>query len=402
MSILRTVSERLPTSAGATSAPATSARATSAPVRFGVGLGAVAMALLIARVLNSFQVETRPAGGAVPYLLALAAVAFSSWYCGAWPSIAATALSLVSVDFWFIPPTHSLHITRAEDWANTLAFACAAAVIVTIAEARQRERRRLLEAAGELEEKVRERTGELDRTNESLRQLTGRLLTLQDEERRRIARELHDNAGQALSALAINLSEVEKGFRELIRTAGMVADSTSLVQELSADIRTMSYLLHPPLLDDVGLVSALRWYVEGFAERSKIEVELECGEDLGRLSPEVETTVFRLVQECLTNIHRHSGSPIAAIRINQGEGHLTVEISDQGKGLLPETREQMGSGGTLGVGIRGMRERVQQLGGSLEISSDGIGTGTRVIVELPGAELPAAEAARAQQAAAAG
>lgn len=262
------------------------------------------------------------------------------------------------------------------------------------------------EAAGKLEEKVRERTGQLDRTNESLRQLTARLMTLQDEERRRIARELHDNAGQALSALAINLGEVEKGFRELIKTAGMVADSTYQVQQLSADIRTMSYLLHPPLLDEVGLVSALRWYVEGFAERSKIAVELECGEDLGRLSPEVETAIFRLAQECLTNIHRHSGSPTAAIRITQADGHLRVEISDRGKGLSLEVREQMGSGGTLGVGIRGMRERVQQLGGSLEINSNGIGTGTRVVVQLPvvaqlpATESPATEATPTQQAAA--
>lgn len=405
MNIPATLSERL----------STDARATSAPARFGVALLAVVLALLMARVLP-FSDGPNGFGGSVPYLVALVAVEFSSWYCGTWPSIAAAALSLVSIDFWFVPPTHSQQIMRAEDWWNNLAFLSAAAVIVIIGEANQRQRRRMRDAAGKLEENIRERTTELDRSNESLRQLTARLMTLQDEERRRIARELHDNAGQALSALAINLGEVEKGFRQLIKTAGMVADSTSMVQELSAEIRTMSYLLHPPLLDEVGLVSALQWYVEGFAERSKIAVEFECAEDLGRLSPEVETAIFRLVQECLTNIHRHSGSPTAAIRIEQPDGRLRVEISDRGKGLSPDIRDQMGSGGTLGVGIRGMRERVQQLGGSLEINSNGIGTGTRVIVQLPVAaqlsatelpateptptpQLPATDATRPQQAA---
>ena len=360
----------------------------NAPARFGVAFLATILALLTVRALSPFV------GGSAPYVLALAAVAFSTRYCGTGPSIASAALSLLAIVFWFISPTHSLGIIYAADWFNILAFIFAATIVVAIGHADWRERNRLREAAGELEEKVRERTCELNLTNQSLRQLTAQLMNSQDEERRRIARELHDNAGQALSALGMNLDAVAKDLHQLMTTANRVADSASIVHEMSNDIRTMSYLLHPPLLDEMGLVAALRWYVDGFAERSKIAVKLECAENLGRLSGEIETAIFRLVQECLTNIHRHSGSSTAAIRIAQQDGHLHVEVSDRGKGIVSGKREQMESGGTPGVGIRGMRERVRQLGGNLEISSDGIGAGTCVK-----ARLPATETARVERAA---
>jgi two-component system NarL family sensor kinase len=176
----------------------------------------------------------------------------------------------------------------------------------------------------------------------------------------------------------------------------VVADSASMVRQMSDDIRTMSYLLHPPLLDEMGLAPALKWYVEGFAERSKIAVDLECSKDFGRLSREAETAIFRIVQECLINIHRHSGSPTAAIQITWSGSHVRLEIRDNGKGISPEMRQQMESGGTVGVGVRGMRERVSQLGGSLEISSAGAGMGTRIVVRLPAAEVDQTEqAARA-------
>lgn len=362
-------------------APATA----RAPLRFGIALLATSLALIIALALHPYD-------SSAGYVMTLAAVAFSTWYCGTGPSIASIALSVVGIDYGFIFPSHSLRIEHRADWSSLLVFLLAALLIVLIGEASRVERERLREASGELEEKVRSRTGELDHANESLRHLTGRLLNLQDEERRRIARELHDNAGQALSALAMNLGEVAKDLDRLVKTAGTVADSASLVQEMSNDIRTMSYLLHPPMLDEMGLGPALRWYIDGFSERSKIAVELECGQDLGRLPREVEIAVFRLVQECLTNIHRHSGSPTAAIRIWRPDSYLRVEVRDEGKGISAKMREQMESGGTVGVGIRGMRERVRQLGGSLEISSEGIGAGTRILVRLP-----ATEAARTQK-----
>jgi signal transduction histidine kinase len=155
---------------------------------------------------------------------------------------------------------------------------------------------------------------------------------------------------------------------------------------MSDDIRTMSYLLHPPLLDEMGLAPAIKWYINGFSERSKIAVDLECGKHFGRLSPDVETAIFRIVQECLINIHRHSGSPTAAIKIDWADGCVQLEVKDHGKGLSPELRNQMDSGGTVGVGVRGMRERASQLGGSLEVLSDGEWRGTRIVVRLPAIE----------------
>jgi len=209
---------------------------------------------------------------------------------------------------------------------------------------------------------------------------------LQDEERRRIARELHDNAGQALSALAMNLGSVAEDLGRLMKTAGTVADSASMVRQMGDDIRTMSYLLHPPLLDEMGLTPALKWYVEGFAERSKISVDLRCSSDIGRLPREVETAIFRIVQECLVNIHRHSGSPTAAIQIDSVDDLVRLEVRDNGTGIPPELRRQMETGGTLGVGLRGMRERASQLGGSLEISADETRRGTCITVQLPATE----------------
>jgi PAS domain S-box-containing protein len=223
---------------------------------------------------------------------------------------------------------------------------------------------------------------ERKRAEESLRLLSGQLLHLQDQERRRIARELHDSAGQILAALGMNLSLVESENGNIApRAAKAIEESIGLVQELSRELRTISHLLHPPLLDEVGLVSGLRSYLEGFTERSKIKVDLELPEDLGRLPQDLETAIFRIVQECLTNIHRHSESPVARIRITRSDSEVSLEVEDSGKGIPLEKREAMESRGTPGVGIRGMRERLRQFGGSLEINSTD--RGTVVIARLP-------------------
>jgi PAS domain S-box-containing protein len=223
---------------------------------------------------------------------------------------------------------------------------------------------------------------ERKRAEESLRLLSGQLLHLQDQERRRIARELHDSAGQILAALGMNLSLVGSENGNIApRAAKAIQESVGLVQELSRELRTISHLLHPPLLDEVGLASGLRSYLEGFTERSKIRVDLELPEDLGRLQQDSETAIFRIVQECLTNIHRHSESPVARIRIRRTDSEVSLEVEDRGKGIPPEKRQAMDSGGTAGVGIRGMRERLRQLGGSLEINSND--TGTVVVARLP-------------------
>jgi PAS domain S-box-containing protein len=219
------------------------------------------------------------------------------------------------------------------------------------------------------------------RAEESLRELTGRLLRLQDEERRRIARELHDSTGQMLVALGINLSAMEAEDGLSPHAAKVLVDSQQLVQEMTREVRTLSYLLHPPLLDEAGLNSALRWYVEGFSKRSHVIVNLEVNSEIGRLPRETEMAIFRIVQECLTNVHRHSGSTFAEIRVERGPDSVRVEVQDEGRGIPPEKFGNPKSTGGLGIGITGMRERVRQLGGSLQIiSNEG---GTLIRAELP-------------------
>ena len=215
-----------------------------------------------------------------------------------------------------------------------------------------------------------------------LRDLSGQLLKMQDEERRRIARDLHDSAGQILAALSMKLTPLTTD----ASTPGphsvkAIEESLGLVSELTMEVRTVSHLLHPPLLDEVGLSSALRLYLDGFAERSKLKVDLDIPDDFGRLSQELETAIFRIVQESVTNIHRHSGSAVAKIRLSRSDGAVRMEVEDQGKGIPPKKRSEMESTGMAGVGIRGMRERIRQLGGVLEINSDG--RGTIIIARLP-------------------
>ncbi|MFB3923278.1 MAG: PAS domain S-box protein [Terriglobia bacterium] len=224
---------------------------------------------------------------------------------------------------------------------------------------------------------------ERKRAEEELRQLSARLLRTQDEERRRIARELHDSTGQSLAALAMNLAALQEWGGALAPVAqATLAESLDLVNRSSREIRDFSYLLHPPVLDEFGLASALRWYVKGFAERSGIEVDLEISPGLRRLPRETETALFRIVQECLANIRRHSGSPAARIRIRQGLHQLLLEVEDEGRGI--PTAQLMEGAETVrpGVGVTGMRERMRQLGGQLEISSNEQGTTVRATMPL--------------------
>ena len=232
------------------------------------------------------------------------------------------------------------------------------------------------------------------RAEQSLRELSGKILTLQDEERRRIVRELHDSAGQIVAALSINLTVIEADASLLgPRAVNACQESMQLVQELSSEIRTISHLLHPPLLDEAGLPSALGWYVDGFSERSNIAVDLDLAPNLGRLSPEVETAIFRIVQECLTNIHRHSQSQTAAIRISRNGRSVELEVRDEGKGIAPanggENRPQPQRSG---VGLQGMHERVKRLGGRFEVRSSHKGTVVRANLPIVPPEADAGEA----------
>jgi signal transduction histidine kinase len=233
----------------------------------------------------------------------------------------------------------------------------------------------------ELELRVEERTAELQRANQDLRLLSSQLQQLQDEERRRLARELHDSVGQLLAAIAMNIEMVRSEAHNLsANTAKRVDDNAQLVEQVSTEIRTISHLLHPPLLDEVGLWSALEWYVDGFSERSKISTSLQLPPNLARLPADTEMAVFRAVQEGLTNVHRHSGSSSCSVRVIEEDNWLHVEIRDHGKGITREKQLSLAAS-RGGVGIRGMQERIRQLGGMLEINSSD--SGTTVLVSLP-------------------
>jgi len=234
--------------------------------------------------------------------------------------------------------------------------------------------------ADALDTQVQFRTQELERRNLELRDLSGRLMQSQDVERRHIARELHDSAGQTLAALGMQLARIGKEAEKNPALAKEVEDAEGMVQHLSQEIRTTSYLLHPPLLDESGISSALGWYVQGLAERSKLEIDLKIPENFGRLPSEMELLIFRLVQESVTNIHRHSGSKTALIQIDRDENTIQVKVEDEGEGMPPERLAEIRSHGT-GVGITGMRERVRQFRGDLIIESNG--SGTRVYATLP-------------------
>jgi PAS domain S-box-containing protein len=218
---------------------------------------------------------------------------------------------------------------------------------------------------------------------EALRNLSARLLQLQDEERRRIARELHDSTGQSLAALVIHLSAVSAKIADVDPSAAeLLREAILLSQKASDETRTLSYLLYPPTLDYAGLRSALEWYIEGFTQRSKVKVDLNVSLGVDRLPEIVERTLFRIVQESLTNIFRHSGSDTASVQIEARSGIVRLEVADNGKGIPEEILATLNSsGGQLGVGIRGMRERVRQLGGWLQIRS--WPSGTTIIVTLP-------------------
>ncbi len=241
------------------------------------------------------------------------------------------------------------------------------------------ERERMLR--NDLEIRVQERTAELQLANRELRELSSQLQTMQDEERRRLARELHDSVGQLLAALAMNVTMVQtEAYKLSPAAARRIEDNAALIDQVSTEIRTISHLLHPPLLDEVGLTSALHWYVDGFAKRSGIEATLEIPEHLKRLPAEVEIAVFRAVQEALTNVHRHSGSRSCSVRVTEDQDFLRVEIEDRGKGIPQDKQLSLKSAGG-GIGLRGMKERLSHLGGTLEIESSA--TGTLVRVRLP-------------------
>jgi signal transduction histidine kinase len=331
---------------------------------YGVAIIAVLLALAARVLFNPFMGRDR-----LFFASFLVAVAFCAWYCGVGPSILAVGLSGV-LAWRFVFSREIVARQQGLFWSTMLAFVVISLVLIVIAESQRQIR-------GSLEARVRGRTAQLVQANLSLKRLSVRLIELQDEERRRIARELHDSAGQLVAALSMNIGGM--GRTELSpRGRKLQEDSYQLVQELSRQIRTLSHLLHPPMLDELGLVSALKWYVEEFTTRSGIKVTLNAPQELGRLQRDTELTAFRIVQECLTNIHRHSESATGLVELMPNGDLLEVTIRDQGKGIPGVERGR----DVKGVGLRSMEERVAQLGGQLDIESNGEGTAIRAKLPL--------------------
>ena len=242
-----------------------------------------------------------------------------------------------------------------------------------------------------LEDKIRERTSELKRANDSLRALSADLLKARDDEQRRIARELNDSIGQLVASVRINNTRVIREAALLSKpSAEALQQNDAMLVELDRSVRTISHLLHPPLLDEVGLRVALEWYVEEFSERSGIAVQLECPESLERTSNDLETAIFRVVQECLGNVHRHSGSRSASVIFQIEGGKARLQVRDNGDGISETRQQELKSHGRSGVGLRGIRERLGQFGGEMSIESSERGTTVTAVIPWDSPPLSAA------------
>jgi two-component system, NarL family, sensor kinase len=261
----------------------------------------------------------------------------------------------------------------------------------------ERAEEALREAYGDLERQVQERTRELEnisaalreevsvhqKTEEKLRELSLSVLRIQDEEHRRVARDLHDTVGQTLTALKITLSALEDAVVQFPQTADFFAELNGLADQALQEIRSTSYLLHPPLLDEAGFAAAAAWYIDGFNKRSPIQVKLQLPEGI-RLPGSVEIVLFRVLQESLTNITKHAGSATVDVFLELDKNVISLSVRDYGKGISAERLAKMnGSGSDVGVGIAGMRERLKELGGRLEIESDSTGTLLKAFIPPP-------------------
>ncbi len=226
----------------------------------------------------------------------------------------------------------------------------------------------------------------------SVRNLSAQLLRLQDEERRRLGQELHDGVGQLLSGVKMCLGQLASTSGTVFD--GHLADCKRLIDEAISEVRTVSYLLYPPMLEEMGLKSAAEWHVDGFRQRSGIRVTFTAPANLGRLARDIELVLFRVLQESLTNVHRHSGSTTAHVALKIENGAAILEVQDQGKGIaatargtLQGTAQRNQAGDAFGVGLRGMKERVHHVGGTLDLISSSKGTTVRAsvpVVQSPG------------------
>jgi signal transduction histidine kinase len=237
---------------------------------------------------------------------------------------------------------------------------------------------RLLRARVKVFVELYRKTQEMERLNGELRDISSRLLKMQDEEHRRIARELHDGLGQELAALKMTIAQIPRHNSANAKDQA-ASEASEIVERASRQVRSMSHLLHPPLLDEVGLVSAIEWYLDGLTKRSGIATSLEVQPvNFPRLTCDVETAIFRAIQEALTNVFRHSGASNAWVRLSQQEGQVMVRVGDDGKGVDPEIAEMRP--GSLGIGLAGMRQRAKEFGGMLRLTNANPGTLVEIVI----------------------
>jgi signal transduction histidine kinase len=362
--------------------------------RYAIALVSAAISILLRAALEPVL------GHAGFYVTVYLSVVFCALVCGIWPSVLTAVIGTAGIVYWFVDPRGSFAIHDRREIHGLIACILVCPALIALGEANRRKQLRLNEAQEKLEHRVAERTSELSHTlkdleseigvrkrvEEQLRRLSIHLMTIQDEERRRIARDLHDSAGQTLAAIRMSLAMLQQAQPDRSRAEDGKAeklfnDLNALTDEALKEIRTTSYLLHPPLLDEAGFCSAARWFVAGFTKRSGIEVRCEVPEDAERFPEPVELALFRVLQESLTNIHRHSGATAALVRFVRNSPGIELQITDNGRGLSSEQLQRLcksDGGGGAGVGIAGMRERIRGLGGQLVVQSNGKGTSVAV------------------------
>ncbi len=357
-------------------------------IRYSVGGASAIVAVLLRALLEPVL------GHAGFYVTVYVAVVFSALVGGLGPSILSAVAGTAGVVYWFVDPRHSLALIDKSELHGLIGCVLVCPVLIALGEANRSKRLELNKAHNDLELRVKERTAELSRAlaeleseinvrksaEDRLRKLSVHVMAIQDQERRRIARELHDSAGQTLAAIRMTLAMLA-GKTSEPQCLALLGDVDQLTNHLLREIRTTSYLLHPPLLDESGFCSAARWFVDGFTKRCGLEVRCDIPEQTERLPDSIELALFRVLQESLTNVHRHSGATSAVVKFLRDENGVCLHVSDNGKGV-PEARLKQfrESGSGMGVGISGMRERVGELGGQLLLSSDRAGMTVGVIL----------------------
>jgi signal transduction histidine kinase len=384
----------------------------SASRRYTIALATGVTAILLRWMLDPLL------GHVAFYVTVYIAVAYCAVVCGYVPAAISGVIGFLGIFYWFMDPPHSFAVIQTSEIHATIGFFLVSAVLIGLGGANRNKQLRLNETidaltreAGErqrvdqdlrkahdhLEARVLQRTAELSKAldrlqseisvrqqaESDLRQLSTRLMTLQDEERRRIARDLHDTVGQTLAAVKMSIALIRQVKGSPTALQPLIDDLNALADEALQEVRTTSYLLHPPLLDEAGIAPAARWFVDGFARRSGLHIECDIPQNMDRPSRDRELVLFRILQESLTNVHRHSQASAATVRLTRTGHHIEIEVRDNGKGI-PEARLRRidSSAAQAGVGITGMRERVLKLGGLFQIQALNPGTAVRAALPL--------------------